>query len=312
MLGTMTVNEWRARLADNFTVGGLVGGNLVQVQEREAEVAEYLVKTFGGQNTLIDSFQSFYIETLNIAMRGVVENGWPDAPSNYALVFAQFSTLFRRYRACELLSFNGYPLDGYSLLRDIKDRAFMLAGLAHNMTTVLKIMGTVPMMADKVAWKRRSTRSRKDEENRITRHISGADSGLPPTVVAELRLWDELFHEEVHGGKLSLTHEIGFFSQGFAMPVGPTLHEQAFAVYMNRSSELGWLILRLLPYLQVAENAFDNEWQRKYAVLDESFRYIVQGLTKLGKTMGQTFITLVDKKFSFKQPFKYFEADGSV
>ena len=81
---------------------------------------------------------------------------------------------------------------------------------------------------------------------------------------------------------------------------------------MNRSSELGWLILRLLPYLQMTESAFGDGWHRKYLVLDESFRFMVHGLTKLGKKIGEAFITLVDEKFSFKPPFRYFEADGSA
>ena len=53
----------------------------------------------------------------------------PHNPSNYPLAFAHFRTLFRRYGACEVLFYRGYPLDGYSLLRDIKDRTFLLAGV---------------------------------------------------------------------------------------------------------------------------------------------------------------------------------------
>ena len=37
----------------------------------------------------------------------------------------------------------GYPLDAYSLMRDLKDRAFLLAGVAHNITTFPTIIGAV-------------------------------------------------------------------------------------------------------------------------------------------------------------------------
>jgi hypothetical protein len=49
------------------------------------------------------------------------------------------------------------------------------------------------------------------------------------TCLAELGLWDELFHEEVHGGKLSLVHELQYLTSGVAMSIGPTFHGQAFA-----------------------------------------------------------------------------------
>jgi hypothetical protein len=292
-------------------VNGVVGGHLSDVLDRERAVGEQVVSTFRGQNTLIDSFQSFFIETLHLALQRVLECSWPSSPSNYPLAFAYFRILFRRYRACEVLFYKGYPLDGYSLLRDIKDRTFLLAGVAHNMTTFPDIMGELPPLSDKREWKKKSTRARKDAENRISRRLLGVDSGLPPDILAEIGLWDELFHEEVHGGKLSLVHELQYLTSGVAMPIGPTLHEQAFAVYMNRSSELGWLILRLLPYLQMADGAFGEEWKRKQTILDDSFRFMAHGLTRIGKRIGEAFIAFVDQKFSFKEPFYYVDADGS-
>jgi hypothetical protein len=76
-------------------------------------------------------------------------------------------------------------------------------------------------------------------------------------------------------------------------------------------TEVAWLLLRLFPYLQAKEAAFDAEWHRRYQILDESFRYAQQGLSRLGKPIGAAFIKLVDEKFSFKQPFYYTEANHS-
>lgn len=310
-LGSMTIDEWHSRLADTFTVDGLVGGHLIEVHDRERDIRHHLVTTYRGQNALIDSFQSFYIETMNLATDLVSQHGWPVQPNSYALAFAQFLSLFRRYRACEILFYSGYPLDGYSLLRDVKDRTFILAGVAHNMTTLTQVLGDVPLMEDMVEWRKKTTRKRKDLEQRITKHMYGDTSGFCPSIVSELRHWDNLFHEEVHGGRLSLIHEVEFLAKGMLNRVGPSSHEQAFTIYMNRSAELGWLILRLFPYLQVTERAFGEEWYRKYTILDESFRFMVQGLTSIGKKIGEAFIALVEKKFTFSQPFHYFEADGS-
>jgi len=308
----MTIPEWQDRLANHFTANGLIGGSLHGVFGEEEDVGRQVVERFHGHNVLIDSFQSFYIDTINLALGRVVEKGWPDNGPNYSLALASFSNLFRRYRACEILFAKGYPLDGYASMRDIKDRAVMLAGLAHNMTTFPRIFGgLVPAPGELEEYERKSVRNRKNEENRIANLIAGKESGLSPDTQRELKRWDGLFHREVHGGFLSLVQEMDAPTRGVAPVIGPTFDTQSFAMYMNRSTEMGWLIVRLLPFLQMSENSFGEEWQVKHSVLDDSFRFMVQGLSSLGKRIGDAFTTLVDEKFSFREPFHYFEADGS-
>lgn len=82
-------------------------------------------------------------------------------------------------------------------------------------------------------------------------------------------------------------------------------------MYMNRVVEVAWLLLRLFPYLQAKEAAFDAQWHGRYKILDESFRYAQQALSQLGKSIGDAFIRFVDEKFSFEQPFYYTEANRS-
>lgn len=271
-----------------------------------------LIDAYPGQTVIIDSFQSFFIETLQAATDSVYRNGWPPFP-NYPVALAHFKCLFRRYRACEVLFYQGYPLDGYSLFRDVKDRAFMLAGVAHNVTTFSKIAGTGETDQDLTEWRKNTTRNRKDEEHRISHWICGGKSGLDKDTIQTLKQWDDLFHGEVHGGQFSLVQEVLALKEGRVNPVGPSLDQDAFVMYMNRSSELGWLILRLLPYLQSRENSFGDEWSRKYHILDDSFRHFVFKLFQaLGKEIGRAFVRLVDEKFTFRQPFFYSEADGSA
>ncbi len=312
ILADMTNEEWHSQLAATFTVSGLIGGRLVEVQKREQDIGVHLASTYRGQNALLDAFQSYYVETLNLIIDGVSRNGWPINLASYSLTVACFLSLFRRFRSCEILFYNGYPLDGYSLFRDIKDRAVMLAGVVLNMTTLPKALGVAAPVGDRAEWHRQRTRLRRAEEHRISKRILGSESGLSDATVSQLRHWDALFHSEVHGGTLSLTNEIEFLSKGMLNLPGPSQHRLAFTVYMNRSAELGWLILRLLPYLQPTASAFGSEWQRKYEVLDESFRHMVGGLVALGKEIGPAFIALVDGKFAFKQPFHYFDADGKA
>jgi len=121
----------------------------------------------------------------------------------------------------------------------------------------------------------------------------------------------KMFHLEVHGGILALVQDLQQLGKGNALPIGPSELENTYVTYMNRSSELGWMITRLLPYLQISENAFGDEWHKKREIMDDSFRYMLEGLSNLGKRLGASFIAMMDEKFAFKQPFYYSEADGS-
>jgi hypothetical protein len=309
----MTIAEWQKQITGTFTVDGLIGGNLFKVSDAEDNAGNYLIKTFRGQNILFDSFQSFFIETLTIVQQQIVANGWPKDRLNYPVAVASFSNLFRRCRACEVLYGKGYPLDAYALMRDIKDRAFMLAGVAHNMIAFSGIIGAPrAVLSDPHEYKKQTTKNRKDTEHKITNGLMGKTSGLSADVQEDLKQWDDFFHFEMHGGSVSLTQELLEISKGRIPQIGPSVVKDAYIMYINRSSELGWMIMRLLPFLQPSEDAFGEDWKHKRQVLDDSFRYMLEGFSNLGKRLGLSFITMVDTKFLFKQPSFYFEADGSA
>ena len=308
----MDVAEWQERLEKHFTVNDLVGGNLSEVIDLEHAYGQYFIDNFHGQSVLIDSFQSFYIETLRRTLKWVAENGWPKECETYSAMFLYFVVLFRRFRACEILLLKGYPLDGYSLLRNLKDSTILLAGIAHNMTTFTSILGKAdPGTLTDEYWKKMKN-DRKDEERRVLSRMIRKDSGLPTEVIAELEIWEQLFHEEVHGSKLTFSIEMKEWIRGETpLSIGPSPRELSTALYMNRTTEIAWLLVRLLPYLQPVEKAFGNEWHRKHQILDDSFRYASQELSKSGKNIGDAFIKFVDEKFFFRTPFYYVEANGS-
>ena len=308
----ITVEEWQKRLADTFTVKGLIGGSLQPIFRAEDAAGSYLVNTFRGQNVLLDAFQSFFVETLTFANNQITTNGWPKDRIHYPVALASFFNLFRRCRACEILYMKGYPLDAYALMRDIKDRTFMLAGVAHNMTTFPRVIGApATSLKDPKEYKRQSTKIRKKAEHRITNRLMGETSGLPTDHQKHLKVWDDFFNYEVHGGGVSLTQELSAMSKGKIPQIGPSVHRDAFVIYMNRSAELSWLIVRVLPFLQLSKESFGSDWEHKRQVLDDSFRFMVEGLGNLGKQIAPAFITMIDTRFFFNQPFYYFEADGS-
>ncbi len=295
----MDVAEWLKRLEDNFSAYGMVGGHLLEVIEMERAYGEQFVATFHGHSVLMDSFQSFFIETLRSVQAWVQEHGWPAQPSSYATVFFYYVTALRSFRACQNLLLHGYPLDGYARFRDLKDRAVLLGGLAHNLTTFAAL--TALEHNDRVC-----------EERRVRRLIVGKDSGLDSVDREVLRDWEQLFNREVHGAMLSFITELGDWARGErSISIGPTLDERSVSMYMNRAVEVGWLFTRLLPYLQPAKGAFGTEWETRLSILDDSFRISEQALADLDKKIGAVFIKLVYAKFSFPADFCYFEADGT-
>jgi hypothetical protein len=312
---TMDVAQWQERLTQNFTVKGHVGGNLFEIFEKEKACGHYFATTFQAQSVLIDSFLSFFVETLKSARQWIASNGWPSDCPAYVYVYIYYMVIFRRFRACEILLLNGYPFDGYALLRGLKDQAIVLAGIAHNLTTLAKTWGAKDgeIYTDENA--QEITNRRKKEERKIQRLILGSNSGFPLGITKELRTWEQMFDYEVHGSRFSISTDVmkWFRGQGEPSigPAPPTVDDTSWSNYMNRAVEIGWLIVCLLPYLQPIENAFGEEWHRKHEILGDSFRFMEQSTSKNFNELGEAFIKLVDDKFSFKKPFYYFEADGS-
>jgi len=196
----------------------------------------------------------------------------------------------------------------------VKDRAFVLAGIAHNIATFQAVLvGSGSPDSSQANYADKTTRGRKDTEHLISNRISGKKSGLSEDMQGDLKQWDQLFNYEVHGGMLSFTQEVSALYTSGKMPsVGPTFNDESLGMYLNRSAEIGWLIVRLLPFLQLSNADFGPDWEKRRSLLDESFRYMVEELDILGKRIGLAFITMVDANFSFKQPFHYFEADCSA
>ena len=307
----MDVAEWQKRLVDYFTINGMVGQNLLEIYDQEKACGEYFANTFHGQVVLIDSFQSFYIETIKNAFDWVNANGWPEDCENYSQILFYYIITFRSFRACENLLLNGYPLDGYALLRDLKDRSIFLAGIAHNITTFPALFGYEGITSITAEEYPEIKRRRKKEEYRVLNIMIRKGSRLPDKTITELELWEQLFNEEVHGSKFSFFTEVRDWIEKKSLTIGPSPTESSMAMYMNRACEIGWLLVRLLPYLQIEKNAFGDSWAEKHYVLDDSFRYMQMGLSKKGKKIGDAFIKFVDEKFSFNHPFFYFEADGT-
>jgi len=151
--------------------------------------------------------------------------------------------------------------------------------------------------------------NRMKVSGRIRQEFIGKSSGLSPDDQTLLIKWDDLFHLEVHNGLLSFAQEIiALVNEQKPPSIGPSTDPYAYSAFVNRSCEMGWMIVKLLPFLQPSESAFGSEWGTKRAVLDNSLRYMMERFSETGNTMAKSFIAMIEKKFRFKDTLCYFDS----
>lgn len=228
----MDVAEWQKGLEDNFTYNGVLGGRILpSTMEQERISGAYFIQKFHGHRVLADSFLDFFAITLRSAGEGHSRHGWPKHPY-YPVCLVEFITQFRGMRAAEVLSVNGYPLDGYALQRNLKDQAIFLGAIVGGISSFPALYGLKEQSI--VPWTKNDQRAafnrRKGEEKRIFGEMIGKNSGLDATDLEALTQWNELFHVQVHGARLSTMREIfSWIRDNKDFAVGPRMDDDSSA-----------------------------------------------------------------------------------
>jgi hypothetical protein len=303
----MDVTKWQTRLEKNFKVGNVTGGYLVKVLNQEEAFRNYVLQKFYGHVVLMDCFYSFFIETVNIAVRLAKMKGIPSNCSHYPILLMYYITIFRSFRAAENLLLKGYPFDGFALLRDLKDRAMIIGALIHGKTSFIKLNGVKP--GEQVTEENfpRIKKEIEKEERHVLNEMVRNKSGLPIEIQKEIKNWESLFNAEVHGSRLTFAQDLDWLLGKKPLSLGPVPNEKGPAMYMNRASEIGWFIVRTFPFLQLEPGSFGREWEQRLSILDDSFRIMVEALGKSGKKIGGAILILAEKKFSFPYDLHYQE-----
>lgn len=303
----MNVGEWQKRLEITFGIDGIVGRRLLDILDAERIYGAHIAETYHGHLVLINSFLDFYIETFQMAMQWINQNGWSKLPPMYSYATLCNAVTFRSFRAADTLFMNGYPYDGYSLLRDIKDRAIFLAAVIHKITSFLLLEG----LADETVAPNNMKiiiANRRKEETRVHDLMIGKKSGLPHRIVQDLERWEQLFNQEVHGSRFTMAEIAMNWKEGNApLHLGPIYDKSGMAMYMNRASEICWMLTRTLPFIQPAEDAFGKNWKSKHRILDDSFEHMLKSLEKMGKQIASSFTYFVKNKFAFDENLSYSE-----
>ena len=181
----------------------------------------------------------------------------------------------------------------------------MIAAIGKGLTTLTAINGleqssnaaasSPPDM--KIVGKRRI----KEERRVLDRMLRTAASHLDDSVREELRAWENLFNIEVHAalGSLALEGIPSMLGNSVSRLLRPGFLEKPMLTFTNRACEVGWMILRVLPLLQVTPGQFDADWAERWKILDESFRFLSSSLAAEGKPVGAAIVELLDQKFDF-------------
>jgi hypothetical protein len=302
-------DEWMARLETTFEPEGTVSTEIADLAASEGSVGEkILYKNHRGHLLLMHSFLSFFIETLNCAARLIRERGWPEG-AHYPVTLVQFHSLFQRFRATEILFESGYPLDAMAHIRDVKDRAFLLCAIAKNRLTFMEAFGAKEGLPLDENYGDVTRNSRMKVSRRISQEFIGKSSGLSREDQDQLERWDNIFHLEVHNGFLSFALQLQpLMDEGRVPEIGPTFNTHQYYAFTNRTAEMGWMLIRLFPYLQPESGSFGAEWNKKRFVLDDSFEFLIDAQGKNGNAASPAFTAMMQKKFKFKDTFCYGES----
>lgn len=303
--------RWRedhAALRAAFTQSGVVGANLQPIDTLEESFELYVTSEFRGYRLMHQSFLSFLAESLGLAGEHLPPPDGKWALYRPLLVFV--GGVFSRLRAAEVLYLHGYPWDAYSLLRDLKERAMLLAGMLSGYTSIDRVLGISgdandPTL-DYYSLLRAMAQRRRQEHARVRLLMTGRRSGLPEDVQRDLRNWGELFHAEVHLSQQSYVVDgLEPYRRTGHLQLGPQKSLAAATMYMNRSIEIIWCLHRTVPILQPQSRMFRDDWHRKWEILDDCLRRAVEALAEQGKELIPSVITWVQAKFAFDTSWSY-------
>jgi hypothetical protein len=309
------IKAWQDKLFAAFSHDDVLGGRvLMPTLELEGLCGEHFVRKYHGHRVLMDAFMDFFGQTIleQIAVNQVI--GWPADRPSYTLSVFMYLTLFRSLRAAEVVSVNGYPLQAYVLQRSVKDQVFVLAAAANNFASFNRLFGweEMPYKQWGAAEYAKNVENRRTVEGQVRDFLIGKKSGLSERTHNELLRWDQMFNWEAHRGLVTFFSEVKRITlDKKVMGLVAEPDEMDDAMYVNRATEVCWMIHRVLPFMRRSETPKNEEWDRKWTLLDESFRWMTEAQGAMEKPIAFAFIELIDKKFQFG-PATHFSESSSA
>jgi hypothetical protein len=292
----LSPRDFEQRLRDISKYQGIVYGRVFELMDAETEYGTQCVQ-FKGYLALSDAFKSLGIETLGELLNEIRPLVKKPLSDSYAIFLPRLVHSFQTMCGAERVALRGYPLHGYTLLRNTFDNLVLTSAALQKHTDFYSIEGLEP---GKPFDPNTFGTLRKKTEWKVREVMTGAKSGLSQKTIDKLRKWDALFDYETHGARLSLATAMGWMKGIEPLAVLPAFHKDNFALFMNRYCEVAWMAHRLVPAVQPPEVPFSSDWKKRWGIIDESFELLVHSLTaELGKDIGQVMVDLVKTKFPF-------------
>jgi len=288
--------EFVKRLDSISNYKGSAYGRLRLLFEEE-EKHEQAILQYKGYRALSDAFKCFFLETVELVNTECRPKIKTPLSAFYALFMPRLAHNFQSLCGAERVALRGYPLHGYTLLRNTFDNIVLTSAALQMFTDFYSIEGIAPGKPVDINAIRRL---RKTTEFAVRLKMTGDQSGLSQETLEELAKWDSLFDYETHGARLSLTQAQGWLKGAEPLPVLPKFSERASAIFINRYCEVAWMTHRLVPLVQPPRVPLPDSWTKKWNLIDESFEICVYSLTQqLGKKIGAAIVDLVKTKFPF-------------
>lgn len=295
----MEIEEFEKSLQDASLYKGINFGRAHFIFEAEEKYNQQALQ-FAGYFHMSDAFKCYFLETMELVNEHCAKKTKLDLSDSYPQFITRLVYAFQMLVGAERTAIRGYPLLGYTSLRNTYDAILLTSAVMQKVTTFSALLGIDPN--DDAGYDPDNAfKLRVPEEKRVFALMAGARSGLSSGTVDEITKWDRLFNLETHGGNLFLagTHE--YLKGNASLSTLPVFKEMDFALVMNRFCEIGWMAHRLLPMAQPQNAPLPDEWMEKWSTLDKCFRVTVTSLsTQLGLKIGKAIEELVDKKFPFK------------
>jgi hypothetical protein len=292
--------EEHAQLRKAFTSRGIVGSNLGALHLWEEGRELSLCTSYRGYRLVHQCFSSFFLDSIEKAEPSC---GRLDADPWFSTLLLVTSGVFTRMRAAEISYLHGYPLDAYALLRDLKDRALYLAAVLRGLSTLERVLGLQEAegrTGDGFKLAKAASKFRRNEHHRIHDILVGASTGLPQSLLEDVLRWEALFHEEVHLSLHSFVLAGSVWTPGGGiLPTAAARTEHANSMYMNRSLEVAWCLLRVLPLLQIRPHQFGADWEMKWNLLDRNLRLTVMSVADEGRELVASVAAWIECVFSF-------------
>lgn len=302
------MDEWRAWHARLEAAFGLRAGNsplLEDLSRLEDSYGEHVRLNYHGHRALCGAFTVFFHDTLYSVARSYPGHATEALARHQPALFVDAVATFRSFRAAEALLYAGYPLDGYALLRDLKDEAAYCAALVSGHTDYVRLRGLGELTSEDGTPHVRKARER--EERRLLPLYFGEQSGLSAPHLAAVKHWNDLFHLEVHGSRLTTTDVFGWFRREHDLEIAPRPKDRTIGLYVSAQPVVAWMHLRCLPFLQLPGRMLDAGWANRWTVLDESFAWMLRTWTAPTLNTGEALGALINSRFAFSPSNHYRE-----